>query len=1246
MKRWKPRFTRLPYLSISRSPRLRLTLEQMGSSRHEVMDLFRRDDSEAVGRALDVEALKLTEREFAILTGEQFDALPTVKPVSDFYGFKVPVAPTDTAWVAGGLPAGAQQHVDKDSWTFAAFAPPPPSGATPHASAVAAGLHQHYFDKVTDAGKLKVENEDFLFAEIFLDPGNLPQEVMLQWYDETQEHRAYWGLSKIPLGVESTASRRYMGPLPSAGGWVRLEVPAYFVGVAGRNLSGIAFTLFGGGATWGAAGKRSPSWVEWLTHVPTFLARTGVTYVELVDLLRTHYINPALPQGEALAAFERIPVSYDALTMLVASNFADPDAQTLKALGDAGMTVADLAAWAAEHFEPLGKLMVLDAPDSACDLTLTRLQHLDGTAPDDADLSRLHRFIRLWRKLGWTAQDLDRALVALQAAEMTPIFLRQLGQIIQLQATLKLSAQEMLSFWGAIPTAGDDALYHKLFLNKAVREIDAAFASVDGEYLPIAAGLKIKDHMPALLAGLRTRAADLALIRKHTKLDDNDAPLTLSTATTLYRYVTLARALKMAVKDLIDLQALSYERPFSTLSASNTGFTDIDPARTLRFVRLTDRVKQSGFTPASLTYLFNDLTDAPPKLAPEDESIRLLVATIREGLIRIAAENVPVDDPTGEATRAKLGLLFEAHMVEQIAGLVAGAQIYTAPLAAKPAALPVGKVTYDEASHLLKAAGWLTVADRDALLALPDIGGFHAAVKSLYEQPRDLLKQTLAKQLGWTTAETDLKASVLEATSLGADGTIEPALVAGKFKAFLTGALPYLRAALSRAFVKQTLADALKLEPAAAALLLEGADDVVALGTDADKALPAIADFLVLSGDGLKAIYFENETLAEPSRESRVDPTIDFRWDAKHGFSVRWEGRLLADKTQRYQFHLRAGGGVRFMVDGKLLIDRFQDTAPAEYTTAVDLEAGKLYDLKLEYFNHAADALVELRWSGPATPAEIVPSYRLYSDGDVVKAAEHTFIRLHKASLLVNGFKLPPREIAYLADPGRADAFDLNELPVETKPADQLAFFAAWTRWNDFTVLRALAMRDPTSLLDVITASTVNEAQAALVRAIGWDANALAALAGTQGFDLKDAAYKDTAALLKVADAMRLLGVLGAPATEVFGWAVAAPTMKQARASAQEAKRAQGPIRQRGVAGDRPFHRRSTARRPARGPGRLPVATARLHRHWPTLRTLPHRRRNGPLHADLSHQAGHLVGPAFHPALPDESGARSSAQVD
>lgn len=1156
---------------------LRLTLEQMGSSRHEVMAVFGKKSDDAADRARDVEALKITEREFAILTGEQFDGTPATWPVSNFYGFETPVAPTDNAWVKGAVPTGAQQQLLGDTWAFAAFVPPPDSGVVTHTSTVAPGLHQHFFENVPDVGKLKVENEDLLFAEIFLDPANLPQQIMLQWKDGTWEHRAYWGPSKslIAWGVESTASRRYMGPIPSSGVWVRLEVPAYFVGLADRDLSGMAFTLFGGGATWGAAGKRSPSWVERLAHVPTFLARTGVTYVELVDLLRTRYINPALPQGEALAAFERIPVSYGVLATLVASNFADPSAQTLKALADAGMTVADLAAWAAEHFGALGKLIVLDAPDSACDLTLTRLQHLDGTLLDDAELSRLHRLIRLWRKLGWTMQDLDRAMVALQAADITPTFLRQLGQIVQLQAMLKLSPQQLFSFWGAIPTAGNDALYGKLFLNKAVRDIDPKFASVKGEYLRPADNLKIKEHVPALLAGLRTRAADLTLIREHTEWTVNNAPLTLetlavdnapltlATVTILYRYVTLARALKMAVKDLIALLALSDDRPFSSLLNSNDGFKDIDPARTLRFVQLADCVEQSGFTPASLSYLFSKLEDAPPNLAPSDESIALLLATIREGLVRIAADNLPVDDPTGEVTRAKLGPLFEAHRVEQIAGLIAGTRIYTVPLATLPpgVSLPEGKVTYDDkASHLLTATGWLTDTEKAALLALSNVADYQKAVNSLYDQPRELLNETLGKRLGWTKAETDLKASVLETSSLGADGKLDPALVAGKFKAFMAGALPHFRNALSRAFVKQTLADALNLEPATVALLLEGTDGNVPLGTDAVKTLPSIADFLALAGDGLTATYFDNETLTDPAGESRVDPTIDFRWDAKHGFSVRWEGTLLADKTQRYHFHLRAGGSVKLTMGGKPepLIDQREDTAPREYTAAVDLEAGKHYGLKLEYSNHEVAAVVELRWSGPATPAEIAPSYHLYSTmrGDVVAAAEHTYIRLHKVSLLVNGFKLAPREIAYLAHPVRNDALHLHELPVQKAPADQHAIFDAWTCWNDFTVLRAVARANPSAFLDVFIASTATLAQTALVRATGWDAKVLGGLVGTQGFNLQDSDYKNAATLLKLADAMRLLSLLGAAPTEVFRWAAAAPDIKHARNAAQEAKRA------------------------------------------------------------------------------------------
>ena len=69
--------------------------------------------------------------------------------------------------------------------------------------------------------------------------------------------RAYWGANLISWGTDGTVSRRYMGALPAVGQWVRLEVPAAQVGLEGRTLNGMAFTLYGGRATWDAAGKAS-----------------------------------------------------------------------------------------------------------------------------------------------------------------------------------------------------------------------------------------------------------------------------------------------------------------------------------------------------------------------------------------------------------------------------------------------------------------------------------------------------------------------------------------------------------------------------------------------------------------------------------------------------------------------------------------------------------------------------------------------------------------------------------------------------------------------------------------------------------------------------------------------------------------------------------------------------------------------------------------------------------------------------
>ena len=168
------------------------------------------------------------------------------------------------AWIDDAVPTGATATGTGEGWTWVTN-PAPFSGTRAHQSALAAGMHQHYFYNAP--GTVAVVAGDTLYAYVYLDPANPPTEVMLQWNDGTWEHRAYWGANQIAWGTNGTVSRRYMGALPAAGQWVRLAVPAAQVGLEGRTVNGMAFTLYGGRATWDAAGRTAgaaapAAWVD------------------------------------------------------------------------------------------------------------------------------------------------------------------------------------------------------------------------------------------------------------------------------------------------------------------------------------------------------------------------------------------------------------------------------------------------------------------------------------------------------------------------------------------------------------------------------------------------------------------------------------------------------------------------------------------------------------------------------------------------------------------------------------------------------------------------------------------------------------------------------------------------------------------------------------------------------------------------------------------------------------------------
>jgi hypothetical protein len=117
-------------------------------------------------------------------------------------------------------------------------------------------MRQHSFENASK--KITVNAGDYLYTWVYLDPSDTPTEIMLQWRENGNwEHRAYWGSDLIQFwGFNGTTSRKNIGALPAAGQWVPLLVPANAVGLEGKTIDGMAFTLFNGSATWDQTGIR------------------------------------------------------------------------------------------------------------------------------------------------------------------------------------------------------------------------------------------------------------------------------------------------------------------------------------------------------------------------------------------------------------------------------------------------------------------------------------------------------------------------------------------------------------------------------------------------------------------------------------------------------------------------------------------------------------------------------------------------------------------------------------------------------------------------------------------------------------------------------------------------------------------------------------------------------------------------------------------------------------------------------
>lgn len=121
---------------------------------------------------------------------------------------------------------------------------------------------------------------------------------------------------------------------------------------------------------------------------------------------------------------------------------------------------------------------------------------------------------------------------------------------------------------------------------------------------------------------------------------------------------------------------------------------------------------------------------------------------------------------------------------------------------------------------------------------------------------------------------------------------------------------------------------------------------------------------------GLNAEYFADKNINEKPLRKQRDTNARVRWSNEVASgAVRWSGYIKAPETGTYTMRYLADGGYRIWVNEQIIIDAWKvDWRPVIASGAVDMQADRIYSLKIESFQRGEQGDEKLMWSLPSNP--------------------------------------------------------------------------------------------------------------------------------------------------------------------------------------------------------------------------------------------------------------------------------------
>ena len=545
----------------------------------------------------------------------------------------------------------------------------------------------------------------------------------------------------------------------------------------------------------------------------------GLTYQQVTDVLETGFLNPGL--YPLIYQFQRLGIDMtDAFSYtgqlgypsLPAVAPADNPQATTVAMFEAqlnAITARYTALNSASSFNAItwlksvlpasysSKVLVLADPDSGCNFGATTLKYANGSAATPLDFLKFNLFVRLWKKLGWTMGEVDRALQAFFPANLPAwtdpgfdsaftaewqtalVYLAHLDSL-NTQLAPAMGRDALLPLWANLPAQGPNPLYVQLFINSSVLNNDWAFDDPAGTFpVPIAdltaASLQtFSAHLASIQGVLGLTADDINAIFADPSVPAdtvsvmqsgqavNVPSFTLNNLSICYRYSTLSKCLGLDVKDMIALKQMSGINPFKPVTGSAIAVLNDDVLfnTTLQFIEQAQAVQASGFTVEDLRYLLRHQFDPVGKYQVDQNALLTLLQQTANGLAQIQSQNaLPANLMTMPETLLdqRLSGLIPTAILKSLFTLLTNAQDFIATQSAAAAIDPTPfaaetelSFSYDSTTQIQSVTykGLLLDWKKAELLAIYSSPEFSALLNGLQQQAAAALSKNIGNILG------------------------------------------------------------------------------------------------------------------------------------------------------------------------------------------------------------------------------------------------------------------------------------------------------------------------------------------------------------------------------------------------------------------------------------------------------------------------------------------------------------------